>query len=78
MSLSFVWTDYKGCRISARGIYNPENRSWIPRAYVSWKRRKESHAATLRAPDERFDTRKGAEDRAIALAFRWCDEHILG
>ena len=77
MSLSFVYTEYKGCRISARGVYSPENRCWVPRALVRWTGSSESHIAKLRASAECFNTRKDAEDYAVALAYRWCDEHIL-
>jgi hypothetical protein len=58
-------------------IYDPENRYWIPKAHLYWKRRSEKHLATLTSPENHFDNPTDAERHAVSLAYQWCDEHII-
>jgi hypothetical protein len=73
--LQFVWSFYKGCRISAMAIYDPGSREWIPKAHTYWKRGHEKHLGTL-TDSERFETSVAAQNHALSLAHQWCDENL--
>lgn len=71
------WDIYKNCKIVAMAIYDPHDRKWIPKAHTYWKRGDEKHLGTL-VESKRFESHWAAENHALFLAYKWCDEHMVG
>jgi len=70
------WDIYKNCKIVAMAIYDPYDRKWIPKAHTYWKRGDEKHLSTL-VESKRFESHWAAENHALFLAYKWCDEHMV-
>jgi hypothetical protein len=73
---TFFWDIYKNCKIVAMAIYDPDDRKWIPKAYTYWKRGNDKISGTL-VESKRFESHWGAENHALFLAYKWCDEHVV-
>jgi hypothetical protein len=74
--LEFVWNVYKGCQISAMAICDRHPPQLDCKGKTYWRRGQEKRLATL-TDSERFETCVEAQNHAVSLAHKSCDENVI-